>query len=153
MPNLILSSLKLTILILHQLVSLHASTTSQRVKLLLKLMLLSLLVALLLLKLLSTKVLFQLLLKLILALSNCIQEVLLLDQPVVLLLTMVSSLLVMVQKTVKNTISSKTLGDHHGVLMVTSSLELRLETESVESKCNLLSLQPTEINSVIQIKY
>jgi hypothetical protein len=79
-------------------------------------------------------------------------EVFLLDQLVVLLSTMVFLLLVMAQKMVKNTISSKTLGDHHGVLTVISRLELRKVMESAESKCNLLFLQPTEINKVILIK-
>jgi len=74
---------------------------------------------------------------------------------VVLLLTTVFLLLVMAQtqKLDKNTISSKTLGDHHGVLMAMSSLELRLVMESVESKCNLLSHQLIETNLVNLIKY
>jgi hypothetical protein len=121
--------------------------------LLLRAFLLWLLEAPLLLKQLSTKVLFQLLLKLILPPSNYTLEVLLLDQLVELHLTMVFLLLVMAQKMVKNTILSKTLGDHHGVLMVTSSLELRLVTVSVVSKCNLLSQQLIEINLGISIKY
>jgi len=72
---------------------------------------------------------------------------------VVLLLTTVFLLLVTAQKMDKNTISSKTLGDHHGVLMAMSSLELRLVMESVESKCNLLSHKLIEKNLVNFIKH